>query len=77
MQTDPNWTNFLYNEASEKIELLDFGASREYSKEFTESYTRILVAASQGDRQSCIDYSLKLGYLTGLESSVRMTMPHD
>jgi aarF domain-containing kinase len=34
MQTDPNWTNFLYNEKEKKIELLDFGASREYPDEF-------------------------------------------
>ncbi|RWA13792.1 hypothetical protein EKO27_g1284 [Xylaria grammica] len=30
MQTDPNWTNFLYNAATNKLELLDFGASREF-----------------------------------------------
>ena len=30
MQTDPNWANFLYNEKTHKIELLDFGAARDF-----------------------------------------------
>ncbi|KAK9488728.1 ABC1 family-domain-containing protein [Lipomyces starkeyi] len=68
MQTDPNWTNFLYNEQSGKIELLDFGASREYSTEFVEHYVAVLKAAARNDRKGCELYSRRLGYLTGLES---------
>ena len=68
MQTDPNWTNFLYNSKTDKIELLDFGASREYPTHFITNYIRTLVAASHGDRQACHDLSIKLGYLTGHES---------
>ena len=34
MQTDPNWTNFLYNRSTNKLELLDYGASREYPDKF-------------------------------------------
>ncbi|KAL1959347.1 hypothetical protein VTO42DRAFT_2150 [Malbranchea cinnamomea] len=68
MQTDPNWTNFLYNAATGKLELLDFGASRAYPASFMNTYIRVLIAASQGDREACRDLSLKLGYLTGYES---------
>ncbi|CAO2649492.1 Nn.00g068770.m01.CDS01 [Neocucurbitaria sp. VM-36] len=68
MQTDPNWTNFLYNAAKQNIELLDFGASRDYPDEFVEPYIKVLIAASKGDRDSIRDLSLELGYLTGSES---------
>ena len=68
MQTDPNWTNFLYNRASQKVELLDFGASRDYPKEFVEPYVSLLIAASKRDRAECARLSIELGYLTGRES---------
>lgn len=68
MQTDPNWANFLYNNETKKIELLDFGAAREYKDEFVDDYVEVLRAAVRGDRKSVEKYSLKLGYLTGLES---------
>ena len=44
MQTDPNWTNFLYNKETQKLELLDFGASREYPERFITLYTKVLNA---------------------------------
>lgn len=72
MQTDPNWANFLYNEKTRKIELLDFGAAREYSSEFIENYLAVLRAAVRRDREACRVYSLKLGYLTGLESQAML-----
>ena len=68
MQTDPNWTNFLYNSTDQKLELLDFGASREYPRSFIDPYIRTLIAASQNDRGAIRDLSIQLGYLTGTES---------
>ncbi|OQE93042.1 hypothetical protein PENNAL_c0006G11700 [Penicillium nalgiovense] len=68
MQTDPNWTNFLYNASTNKLELLDFGASRAYPEEFITPYVRTLIAATRNDRQACHDLSIELGYLTGMES---------
>lgn len=68
MQTDPNWTNFLFNAETNKLELLDFGASREYPEEFIAEYTQLLNAASKHDKEGVRDLSLKLGYLTGHES---------
>lgn len=75
MQTDPNWANFLYNENTKKIELLDFGAAREFSDEFVEDYIQVLRAAVKKDRDMVELYSKKLGYLTGLESP-QMTEAH-
>ena len=68
MQTDPNWTNFLFNPQDQKLELLDFGASRDYPNEFIDPYVRILSAASRGDRDTIEHYSIELGYLTGHEN---------
>jgi aarF domain-containing kinase len=77
MQTDPNWTNFLYNAKANKIELLDFGASREYPDEFVEPYIKVLVAASKEDRTAIRDLSLELGYLTGAESPAMLNAHTD
>ncbi len=68
MQTDPNWANFLFNEDNKKIELLDFGASRDYNDEFIKNYVSCLRAAVDKDRELVKHYSQKLGYLTGLET---------
>lgn len=68
MQTDPNWTNFLYNRQTQRLELLDFGASRDFPDKFVEPYVSLLIAASRNDRDACRDLSIQLGYLTGNES---------
>ena len=72
MQTDPNWTNFLYNASTQKLELLDFGASREFPDHFIEPYVRTLLAASRSDRAAVRDLSIQLGYLTGHESQAML-----
>ncbi|UNI19104.1 hypothetical protein JDV02_005320 [Purpureocillium takamizusanense] len=72
MQTDPNWTNFLYNAAINKLELLDFGASREYPEEFVREYVQLLEGASRGDRERVRVLSESLGYLTGHESKAML-----
>lgn len=72
MQTDPNWTNFLYNAATNKLELLDFGASRDYPEEFIDNYVNLLYAASRSDSETIRTLSIKLGYLTGHESAAML-----
>ncbi|OBZ74946.1 Protein ABC1, mitochondrial [Grifola frondosa] len=72
MQTDPNWTNFLWNDQTRQVALVDFGATREYTKEFIDNWLRLLQAAVLGDRNECIDWSLKLGYLTGDENEIML-----
>ncbi|KKA29041.1 hypothetical protein TD95_002204 [Thielaviopsis punctulata] len=68
MQTDPNWTNFLYNADTSKLELLDFGASRDFDKVFVDRYCELLYHAARGDRAATVRLSRDLGYLTGHES---------
>lgn len=72
MQTDPNWTNFLFNAKTNKLELLDFGASREFPDAFIKLYIKNLDAASRKDRATCKDLSIQLGYLTGYESKAML-----
>ncbi|EDO39580.1 predicted protein, partial [Nematostella vectensis] len=70
MQTDPNWSNFFYDPEADKIYLLDFGASREYSKSFVDHYIKIIRGAAIGDEQMVVDNSIALHFLTGYESKV-------
>jgi aarF domain-containing kinase len=72
MQTDPNWSNFLYDHSAGRLNLIDFGALREYPDEFVNSYQRLVVAASNGDRKTLLEESLNLGFLTGNESKVML-----
>lgn len=72
MQTDPNWTNFLYNAERDRLVLLDFGASREYPDEFITQYVQLLAAASRTDREGVRILSEELGYLTGHESKTML-----
>ncbi|KAI9305985.1 ABC1 family-domain-containing protein [Cunninghamella echinulata] len=70
MQTDPNWSNFFYNSSNGQIELLDFGACREYSTTFLSLYGHVLLSASRGDREGIWEYSKKLRFVTGYESDI-------
>ncbi|KPI89021.1 putative ABC1 protein [Leptomonas seymouri] len=67
MQTDPNFSNFLYNAREQKVYLLDFGASREYADDFLADYLDVVAAAATGDCPTIIEKSIKLGFLTGRE----------
>ncbi|KAG7701312.1 hypothetical protein KL930_000234 [Ogataea haglerorum] len=75
MQTDPNWANFLYNEETNKIELLDFGACRDFRKDFITTYLNCLRASVKKDYDRVQTYSKDMGFLTGLETD-SMTQAH-
>lgn len=68
MQTDPNWSNFLYDPDEDRIVLLDFGAARSYGKGFIDDYVEIIRAAADRDANKVYEFSKKLGFLTGYES---------
>lgn len=70
MQTDPNWSNFFYNPETRQLILLDFGASRTYSKTFTDMYIEIIRGAADGDRDRVLQVSRDIGFLTGYESKI-------
>ncbi|XP_071213088.1 atypical kinase COQ8B, mitochondrial-like [Salvelinus alpinus] len=68
MQTDPNWANFFYNAEQNKVILLDFGACRDYPEAFTDDYIQVVHAASIGDRETVLEKSKDLKFLTGFEA---------
>lgn len=72
MQTDPNWSNFMYDEATNTINLIDFGAARDYPKRFVDDYLRMVVACANGERDDVIEMSKRLGFLTGEESEAML-----
>ncbi|KAI9435456.1 ABC1-domain-containing protein [Lactarius indigo] len=69
-ETDPNWSNFLWNAKTRQVELVDFGATRSYSHAFIDNWLRLLLAAAGPDREGCLRWSLELGYLTGEENDM-------
>lgn len=72
MQTDPNFSNFLYNQKTDMINLIDFGAAREFSVEFTDTYLELLKAGGEQDREAAIRHSITLGFLSGMESEAML-----
>jgi predicted unusual protein kinase regulating ubiquinone biosynthesis (AarF/ABC1/UbiB family) len=62
VQTDPNFANYQYDQESQKIVLLDFGATRSYSSQMAEGYRQLMQGGSQHDkgkiRQAILDIGL-------------------
>lgn len=54
--------------------LLDFGASHRYDASFVDHYLRLVYGSAIGDRDMIIRASLRMGFLTGDESEVRLNM---
>lgn len=50
--------------------LLDFGACREFDKEFVDKYMRVIKAAADRDDAKVLEHSRELGFLTGYEAKV-------
>ncbi|XP_053765405.1 LOW QUALITY PROTEIN: atypical kinase COQ8A, mitochondrial [Panthera pardus] len=67
MQTDPNWSNFFYDPQQHKVALLDFGATREFDRSFTDLYIQIIRAAADRDREAVLKKSIEMKFLTGYE----------
>jgi len=72
LQTDPNWGNFLYDEEKGNINLIDFGAAREYPKRFVDNYLKMILACANKDREQVVRQSIALGFLTGKESNIML-----
>lgn len=67
MQTDPNWSNFFYDPQQHKVALLDFGATREFDRSFTDLYIQVIRAAANRDREAVLKKSIEMKFLTGYE----------
>jgi aarF domain-containing kinase len=70
VQSDPNFGNYLYDDSGPQriINLIDFGATREYSEDFMNRYLKVVWAAANGDRAVVLEESMALGFLTGDEA---------
>jgi aarF domain-containing kinase len=68
MQTDPNWSNFLFAEETNTCHLIDFGAARSFDKAFVDQYLRMVWGAADRDEGKFLDASVKAGFLNGKES---------
>ena len=72
MQTDPNPANFYYDADNNRLNLIDFGAARRYDKSFVDTYMKIVYSAACNDIDTLLEYSKKLGFLTGMESKIML-----
>lgn len=63
VQTDPNFGNFLYDRASGRVVLLDFGATAPVTADLAAHYRTLAVAALANDRAAMRAGAIGLGYL--------------
>ena len=62
MQTDPNFANYLYDESSSKIALLDFGATRVFDPKRVLAYQRLMCAGMHDDIDAMRAAAMGVGY---------------
>lgn len=64
VQTDPNYANYLYDDARQVITLLDFGAVRDYEPEMIDGYQALFMAAMHSDRTALFEAARRIGYFS-------------
>lgn len=62
VQTDPNFANYRIDPVNQKLVLLDFGATRVYTKPCAEAYRRLLTAGMSRDRKAIAQAACDIGY---------------
>ncbi len=63
MQTDPNFANYRFNEETDQIVLLDFGASRDIEDELSEAYRALMLAALSGKPEAVFSQMEDMGFI--------------
>ncbi|MHC0045007.1 ABC1 kinase family protein [Vibrio campbellii] len=64
VQTDPNFANYLYIENTRQIGLLDFGATREYSEQFSTGYRQAFASVVNDDEQGLNNALEQIGFFS-------------
>jgi predicted unusual protein kinase regulating ubiquinone biosynthesis (AarF/ABC1/UbiB family) len=64
VQTDPNYANYLYNASNQRINLLDFGAVRDYEPDMIAGYKALFEAAMTENRPALFDAAKRIGYFS-------------
>jgi predicted unusual protein kinase regulating ubiquinone biosynthesis (AarF/ABC1/UbiB family) len=72
MQTDPNFANYLYQPASGRVALLDFGATQHFDAAFVANYARITRGVIDNDRTAVAREAIRIGYATADDSPERV-----
>ncbi|MEB8431906.1 AarF/ABC1/UbiB kinase family protein [Cocleimonas sp. KMM 6892] len=62
VQTDPNFANYQYDIESEKLILLDFGATREYSSKISSAYRSLMQGAIEENRDAMEQAATDIGF---------------
>lgn len=62
VQTDPNFANYRFDPVTNKLVLLDFGATRIYTKARVEAYRRLLSAGMRLDMEQLARAASDIGY---------------
>jgi len=62
-QSDPNFANFLYQQDTQKLVLLDFGACTTISDKASKAYKQMAAAMQAGDGEAMLAALLHLGLL--------------
>lgn len=62
IQTDPNFANYRFNQAHQRLVLLDFGATREISETFSNAYRHLMRMALCRDRPAMYAAAESIGY---------------
>lgn len=63
MQTDPNFANYHYNRQTDKIILLDFGATRPLPADLVDGYRQLLRAGMEQDHDKIRAAAINMGFL--------------
>jgi aarF domain-containing kinase len=63
MQTDPNFANYLYQPATGRVVLLDFGATKGFSSAFVTNFARVTRAVVDGDIDAVARHAAAIGYV--------------
>ncbi|MCK0095266.1 AarF/ABC1/UbiB kinase family protein [Yoonia sp. F2084L] len=64
MQTDPNFANYLYDDQTGRIVLLDFGAARALPRDLIGQYRRLLQAGVADDADRIHTIALEIGFIS-------------
>lgn len=63
VQTDPNFANYRYQPATGRLQLFDFGATREYDARKRETYRALILACVNGDDADVGRAAIDVGYV--------------
>lgn len=61
MQTDPNFANFRYQTETDRIVLLDFGATRQFDPDLVAAYRHLMMACREGDGERALTIMAQIG----------------